>query len=247
MVGREYMIKQDVIVLWILRVIVWIVIILLLFFIWFIIVVLLLKGGVFFQFLFFLKEIMFENYIEFFRKKSSLLQMLFDFVMWVKNSLIVCFGVVFLQIFMIVLVVYVFLRINFVGRKNGLKVFLILQMFLMFMIMFVIYGFLVKFNFFDNLFVFILVLVGGFVFNIWFLKGNMDQILYEIDEVVIIDGVGYFLIFRKIILLFIVLMFVVMFIWSFNGVFNEFLFLSLVLQLFENVIVLIGFRNFINN
>ncbi|ACM61642.1 carbohydrate ABC transporter membrane protein 2 (CUT1 family) [Caldicellulosiruptor bescii] len=247
MVGREYMTKQDAIVLWISRVIIWVAIILSLLPTWFIIVASLSKGGAFFQSSFFPKEITFENYIELFRKKSSPSQTLPDFVMWVKNSLIVCFGVAFLQIFMTAPAAYAFSRINFVGRKNGLKTLLILQMFPTFMAMPAIYGLLAKFNLLDNLFALILVLAGGSAFNIWLLKGNMDQIPYEIDEAAIIDGAGHFLIFRKIILPLTAPMLAVMFIWSFNGVFNEFLLSSLVLQSPENATVPIGLRNFINN
>lgn len=46
---------------------------------------------------------------------------------------------------------YAFSRINFVGRRNGLKTLLILQMFPTFMAMPAIYGLLAKFNLLDNL------------------------------------------------------------------------------------------------
>lgn len=247
MSGREFMTSRDVAILWVSRVIIWIAVLLSLLPTWFIIVASLSKGGSFFQSSFFPTHITFENYIELFRKKSSPSQSLPDFIMWIKNSLIVCFGVAFLQIFMTAPAAYAFSRINFVGRKNGLKALLILQMFPTFMAMPAIYGLLAKLNLLDNLFALILVLAGGSAFNIWLLKGNMDQLPYEIDEAAIIDGANHFVIFRKIILPLTAPMLAVMFIWSFNGVFNEFLLSSLILQSPENATVPIGLRNFINN
>jgi len=247
MLEREYMTPKDKLILWISRIIIWVAIILTLLPVWFIIVASFSKGDAFFQSSLIPQSFTFDNYIELFRKKSSDAQSLPDFVMWVKNSLILCFGVAILQLIMTAPASYAFSRMRFVGRKNGLKSLLILQMFPAFMAMPAIYGLLAKLNMLDNIFALILVLAGGSAFNIWLLKGNMDQLPYEIDEAAIIDGANHFTIFIKIILPLVTPMLAVMFIWSFNGVFNEYILSSLVLQSPENATVPVGLRRFINN
>ncbi|MEZ0536726.1 sugar ABC transporter permease [Caldicellulosiruptoraceae bacterium PP1] len=245
--GKEFMTTKDVTILWISRIIIWVAIILSLLPTWFIIVASLSKGDAFFQSSIIPKNPTLENYIKLFTMKSSDGQSLPDFIMWIKNSMILCIGVAFLQIFMTAPASYAFSRINFVGRKNGLKTLLILQMFPAFMAMPAIYGLLARLELLDNIFALILVLAGGSAFNIWLLKGNMDQLPYEIDEAAIIDGANHFTIFWRIILPLSAPMLAVMFIWSFNGVFNEFILSSLVLQSPENATVPIGLQRFINN
>ncbi len=52
-----------------------------------------------------------------------------DYLLWYKNSLIVAFANAIGSVVLTAFVAYAFSRFKFVGRKNGLYIFLLLQMF----------------------------------------------------------------------------------------------------------------------
>lgn len=225
--------------LWISRIIIWVFILIILFPVAWVVGASLGKGDAFFTGTIFPKQVSFQNYIDLFKKTQILI--------WIKNSLILCFGVAIIQSILTSTSSYAFSRMKFVGRKNGLMTLLILQMFPTFMALPAIYGILAKLNLLDNLYVFILVLAGGSAFNIWLLKGYIDGLPKELDEAALVDGASYWQIFIRIILPLSLPMIVVIFLFSFIGTYSEFILSSVVLKSPESYTVALGLQRFITN
>jgi carbohydrate ABC transporter membrane protein 2, CUT1 family (TC 3.A.1.1.-) len=170
-----------------------------------------------------------------------------DFLIWIKNSMILCTGVSIIQLFMTTTSAYAFSRMRFKGRKYGLMTLLILQMFPTIMAIPAIYGILVRINMLDSIYALMLVLAGGNAFNIWLLKGYIDSIPRELDEAAKVDGATHWQIFTRIILPLIVPMLVVIFLFSFIGVYSEFAITSAVIHDPGSYTVALGLQRFILN
>lgn len=80
-------------------------------------------------------------------------------------------------------------------------------------------------------------------FVIWMIKGYIDVILIDSEEVVMIDGVLWFRVIWDIVLLVVVLGILILLIFCFILIWNEFLFL-LILIWCDVVMLLVGFVNF---
>lgn len=93
---------------------------------------------------------------------------------------------------------YAFSRYRFVGRKNGLLTFLILQMIPNFAALIALYVLAQLTGLIDTHLALILIYVGGAIpMNTWLMKGYFDTIPKELDESARMDGAGHFRIFGK--------------------------------------------------
>lgn len=137
----------------------------------------------------------FEHYKWLFSEQS-------DYLIWYKNSMIVSISVALGgSVVLTSLVAYAFSRYKFVGRKNGLYVFLLLQMFPVMMAMVALYIFLNMIGLLDTLTGLIFVYLGGQIpFNAWLVKGYFDTIPRELDEAARIDGAGHLRVFWSVML-----------------------------------------------
>lgn len=180
-----------------------------------------------------------DNYVELFRET--------DFLLWVFNSLKLCFFVAIIQLFLTCTAAYAFSRMRFPGRKNGLKTLLVLQVFPSSMALAGYYIIIYRFGLVDNMLFVILVLSGGSAFNIWLLKSFIDNIPKELDEAAFVDGAGYLQIFMKIILPLAVPQIIVIFLFSFIGTYSEFVISSVFLQSPDKHTLAIGLQTFITN
>jgi arabinogalactan oligomer/maltooligosaccharide transport system permease protein len=230
--------------LWLSRIVIWVLLAITLFPLVSIIVASLSKGNFFMSDTFFPKEISFDNYKGLFSGDSSKGG---DFPIWVKNSLILCSSVAFVQLLMTGTAAYAFSRMRFKGRKNGLMALLLLQMFPSMMTISAIYAILYRFDLIDNLFALILIFAGGSAYNIWLLKGYFDSLPIELDEAAMVDGASHWQIFTKIIIPLATPMLVVMFLFSFIGTYSEYIISAVALKSPENYTVSLGLRSFINN
>ncbi len=230
--------------LWISRIIIWILLVITMFPIVSIIVSSLTKGNYLTTDTFFPPEITFENYTGLF---SGVPSKGGDFPIWVKNSLIICTSVALLQLLMTGTAAYAFSRLRFKGRKYGLMSLLLLQMFPGSMTISAIFIILYKFSLTDNIWALILVFAGGSAYNIWLLKGYFDSLPIELDEAAMVDGASHWQIFTKIILPLALPMLVVMFLFSFIGIYSEYMISAVALKSPENYTVALGLRSFINN
>lgn len=170
-----------------------------------------------------------------------------DFKKWMTNSLLLSTGVALFQTLMTVLAAYAFSRMRFMGRKYGLMTLLILQMFPNFMAISAIFGLVAKLDLMDSLWALMLVMIGGNAFNIWLMKGYLDSLPKDIDEAATVDGANHWQIFWRIILPLSVPMLAVIFLFSFIGVYAEFVLSSVLLKSPENLTLAVGLQMFIKN
>jgi len=123
-----------------------------------------------------------------------------DYLIWYWNTLKICFITMVLSVIFIGLTAYAFSRYKFIGRKNGLLLFLILQMIPQFVAILAIYILAYQVGLLDTHFALILVYVGGLIpMNTYLAKNYYDTIPKELDESARIDGAGHFRIFWQII------------------------------------------------
>lgn len=225
--------------LWISRIIIWIFILITLFPIFTIIMASLTKGDTFFSTTLIPKDMTFSNYTTVLNDT--------DFKLWMKNSIILCSSAAFIQLFLSITGAYAFSRMKFKGRKNGLMSLLILQMFPTVMALPAILGVCYKLNLIDQFWALIILLAGGSAYSIWLLKGFIDSLPKELDEAAMVDGASHWKVFIKIILPLSKPMLAVIFLFSFIGVYSEFLLTSALMKDPVNQTLATGLRQFINN
>lgn len=225
--------------LWISRIVLWIVILIILFPIFSVVTASLTKGDTFFSTTLLPKAITFSNYTKVLKET--------DFLIWMKNSLILCTAVALIQLVMSILAAYAFSRMKFKGRKNGLMGLLILQMFPGIMAVPAILGAAYRFGLLDQFWALILLLSAGSAYNIWLLKGFIDSLPKELDEAAMVDGATHFQVFTKIILPLSKPMMAVIFLFSFIGVYSEFVFTSSLMKDASNQTLATGLQQFILN
>jgi len=171
-----------------------------------------------------------------------------DYLLWYKNSLIVSVTVAIGSVVITSLVAYAFSRYSFVGRKNGLYVFLLLQMFPVMMAMVALYIFLNMIGLLDSLTGLILIYLGGQIpFNAWLVKGYFDTIPRELDDAARIDGAGHLKVFWSIMLPLAKPILAVVALFNFMMPLFDFLLPSIVLSSPENYTLAVGLYNFIND
>lgn len=225
--------------LWISRIIIWIFILITLFPIFSIITASLTIGDTFFSTTLIPKVITFSNYTKVLNET--------DFKLWMRNSIMLCSCVALIQLFLSITGAYAFSRMKFKGKKNGLMALLILQMFPATMAMPAILGVCYKAGFVDQFWTLILVLSAGSAYSIWLLKGFIDSLPKELDEAAMVDGASHWKVFTKIILPLSKPMLAVIFLFSFIGVYSEFIFTSALMRDAETQTLATGLRQFINN
>ncbi|MBK1811861.1 ABC transporter permease subunit [Clostridium sp. YIM B02505] len=219
-------------------------------FIWFVVIVTMIpiiavltssmaSGDAFVQTTFFPKEWTLKNYAKVLNET--------DFLIWFKNSMILCFSVAFIQLAMTLPAAFAFARVRFTGRKNGLMALLVLQYFPATMALPAILGIAYKFEFMDKFWTLIILLAGGSAYSIWLLKGFIDGIPKDLDEAAYVDGATTWQMFVKIILPLTKSMLVVMFLFSFIGTYSEFIFTSALMKDAANQTIATGLRSFIKN
>lgn len=171
-----------------------------------------------------------------------------DYLLWYKNSLFVAFANSILSVFFTALIAYAFSRYQFVGRKMGLYLFLVLQMFPSLMAMVALYILLNMLGLLDSLWGLILIYVGGQIpFNAWLVKGYFDTIPRELDEAARIDGAGHLTVFFRIILPLAKPILTVVALFNFMAPFTDFLLPSIVLRDPEQYTLAVGLFNFISD
>ena len=224
---------------WFGRVFIWIMIIITLFPIVAVISASMAKGNAFTQTSFFPTEWTLENYRRGFEKTN--------FLLWLKNSLIICTSVAVLQLVLSVPAAFAFSKLRFWGRKNGLMSLLILQMFPAAMALPAIMGIVFTYNLTNKPLVLILILAGGSAYNIWLLKGAVDGIPDELVEAAYIDGASTWKVFSVIILPLLRNMLIVIFLFAFIGAYSEFMFTSAILKNADVQTLVTGLQKFIKD
>ncbi|SDW72734.1 carbohydrate ABC transporter membrane protein 2, CUT1 family [Alicyclobacillus hesperidum] len=224
--------------LWISRVIIWAVIIVVLIPMWFVFTASFDPSNSYISVSFFPAHATFANYRALFQGGQ--------FLVWVRNSLFVGLTVAIAQSFITALSAFAFSKLRFYGRKYGLMVLLLLQMFPNILSIAAFYSALAKLNMIDYLGSYILVMLGASAFNVWLLKGFMDSIPKELDEAALIDGANTWQRFIRVQLPLCLPMLVVIFFLTIVGAFGEYLFAGTILQSPSNYTLGVGMYNLIS-
>lgn len=171
-----------------------------------------------------------------------------DYLLWYKNSLFVAVLNAVGSVVITSLIAYAFSRYKFIGRKYGLYMFLLLQMFPALMGMVALYILLNTIGLTDSLWGLLLIYLGGQIpFNAWLVKGYFDTIPKELDEAAKIDGAGHLRIFWTIMLPLAKPILAVVALFNFMAPFMDFLLPRIVLTSPENYTLALGLYNFIND
>ena len=177
-----------------------------------------------------------------------------EFFLWIKNSFIVCATSTFLCLVFTCIAGYAFSRFRFPGKKQGLMLMIIIQMFPATMAMVALYKLLNAFDIVTggvvgfNLVGLILIYTGGNIpFNMWLIKGYIDgSIPKELEESAYIDGATRWQTFTQIVLPLMGPIMAVIAIFTFIGAYNDFLIPSIVLQDSSQYTLAVGLRGFIS-
>ncbi|CRK82013.1 sugar ABC transporter permease [Neobacillus massiliamazoniensis] len=173
-------------------------------------------------------------------------QFLFDtnksnYVYWYLNSLKISVLTMLFTVILVSLTAYSFSRYRFVGRKNGLVTFLILQMIPNFAALIAIYILATLTHLLDTHFGLICVYVGGQIpMNTWLMKGYLDTIPKELDESAKIDGAGHLRIFFQIIMPLAKPIIAVVALFAFIAPFGDFIIASILLRTEKNYTLAVG-------
>lgn len=192
------------------------------------------------------REISFTNYSMLFNDPTI------PYLTWVKNSLIIAGATAVLSVTIGSASAFAFSRLNFKGRKTGIQMLLLVQMFpailaisAVYVIMERVYTFAPSLGLGTQAGLLLIYLGGAMGVNIWLLKGFVDSIPKELDEAAKIDGASavqtYWLIFMPLA----APVLAVVSLLSFIGTFNEFILARLFLVDMEARTVAVGLQQFI--
>ena len=224
---------------WISRIFIWFMLLVVLFPVFAVVSASMAKGEVFTQTTLIPSALTLENYAKVLTETN--------FLIWVKNSLIICVVVSVIQLLLTVPMAFAFSRLKFWGRKNGLMMLLLLQMFPAAMSLPAILALAYRLDGMDHIITLIIIQAGAGAFNIWLLKGAIDGIPKELTEAAYVDGASTFQTFTMIILPLLRNMLLVIFLFTFIGAYSEFIFASALLKSPESLTLAVGMQQFITN
>ncbi|WP_188454197.1 sugar ABC transporter permease [Virgibacillus oceani] len=176
-----------------------------------------------------------EHYKHIFDTDKSL------YLVWYWNTLKVCIISMVASVITISLMAYSFSRYRFVGRKNGLQAFLILQMIPNFAALIAIFVLANVTGLVNTHLGLILIYIGGAIpMNTWLMKGYLDSIPKELDESARMDGAGHFRIFWQIVMPLAKPMIAVVAVFSFITPFTDFILAKVLLRQPEQYTLAVG-------
>ncbi len=124
-----------------------------------------------------------------------------NYISWYMNSLKISIITMISTVILVSFTAYSFSRYRFIGRKNGLLTFLVLQMIPNFAALIAIFVLANRTGLIDTHLGLILIYVGGQIpMNTWLMKGYLDTIPKELDESAKMDGASHMRIFVQIIM-----------------------------------------------
>ena len=137
-----------------------------------------------------------EHYVKLFAGEGNLF-----YKQWYLNSLKISVFTMLLSLISVSFTAYAFSRFRFKGRKNGLTLFMLLQMIPQFSALTAIFVLGQMLGLINSHWLLILIYVGGQIpMNSYLLKGYMDTIPMDLDESARIDGASRTRIFWQIII-----------------------------------------------
>ena len=192
------------------------------------------------------REISFANYDKLFNDPTI------PYLTWVKNSLYIAGSVAVFSVMIGTASAFAFSRLKFKGRKFGIQLLLLVQMFpailaisAVYVIMERVYKFAPEIGLGTQPGLLWVYLGGAMGVNIWLLKGFVDSIPAELDEAAKIDGASEVQTFWLIFVPLAAPVLAVVALLSFIGTFNEFILARLFLVDMESRTVAVGLQQFI--
>jgi arabinogalactan oligomer/maltooligosaccharide transport system permease protein len=192
------------------------------------------------------REISFANYDKLFNDPTI------PYLTWVKNSLYIAGSVAVFSVIIGTASAFAFSRLKFKGRKFGIQLLLLVQMFpailaisAVYVIMERVYKFAPEIGLGTQPGLLLVYLGGAMGVNIWLLKGFVDSIPAELDEAAKIDGASEVQTFWLIFVPLAAPVLAVVSLLSFIGTFNEFILARLFLVDMESRTVAVGLQQFI--
>lgn len=183
-----------------------------------------------------------EHFRELFAGEGSL-----QYVQWYKNSIKVSVFTMLGTVISVSFTAYAFSRFRFRGRKNGLTLFLLLQMIPQFSALVALYVLAQMLGMMNSHWLLILLYIGGQIpMNTYLMKGYMDSIPVELDESARIDGASNTRIFLQIIMPLARPMLAVVAMNGFTGPLGDFILSSTILRSAEYYTLPIGLYNLVN-
>ncbi|XJS10053.1 sugar ABC transporter permease [Aerococcaceae bacterium WGS1372] len=167
---------------------------------------------------------------------------------WYLNTLIVAISTMVAQVTIVTLAGYAYSRYRFLGRKNSLMMFLIIQMvpttaaLTAFFVMAFLLDAINEFWFLSFLYI-----GGGIPMNTYLMKGYFDTVPYDLDESAKIDGAGHIRTFWEIVTPLVRPMIAVQALWAFMGPFGDYMLARFLLRSQESYTVAVGLQTFIND
>ena len=166
---------------------------------------------------------------------------------WLWNSAIVAGATTLLGVFLACTAAYAFSRFRFPGRRTGMMMFLVSQMFPGTLMMVPLFIIIVKWLHLGNTYTGLVLVyaVTAIPFCVWMLKGYFDTIPIEIEESAIMDGATPAMIFFRIILPLAKPAVAVTALFSFMTGWNEFILASIFMEEEVSYTAPVGLRFFV--
>lgn len=170
-----------------------------------------------------------------------------DYVTWYWNSMKISFFTMVLTLIFVSFTAYSFSRFRFVGRKNGLVLFLLLQMIPQFSALIAIFVLSQMLGLVNSHLALVLIYVGGMIpMNTYLMKGYVDAIPRDMDESARMDGAGHFRIFCEIIMPLSKPIIAVIALFSFTGPLGDFILSTTILRTPDQFTLPIGLYNLVS-
>ena len=170
-----------------------------------------------------------------------------DYVTWYWNSMKISFFTMVLTLIFVSFTAYSFSRFRFVGRMNGLVLFLLLQMIPQFSALIAIFVLSQMLGLVNSHLALVLIYVGGMIpMNTYLMKGYIDAIPRDMDESARMDGAGHFRIFCEIIMPLSKPIIAVIALFSFTGPLGDFILSTTILRTPDQFTLPIGLYNLVS-
>ena len=184
-----------------------------------------------------------EHYVKLFAGEGNLF-----YKQWYLNSLKISVFTMLLSLISVSFTAYAFSRFRFKGRKNGLTLFMLLQMIPQFSALTAIFVLGQMLGLINSHWLLILIYVGGQIpMNSYLLKGYMDTIPMDLDESARIDGASRTRIFWQIIIPLSRPMLAVVAMNGFTGPLGDFALSSVILRNPESYTLSIGLYKLVSD
>jgi arabinogalactan oligomer / maltooligosaccharide transport system permease protein len=173
---------------------------------------------------------------------------------WITNSYKVALAAAFLNVLLASLAGYAFSRLRFKGRRTGLLMLLLVQVFPVFLAFIALFLLAQQVGevfpavgLGTHLFLIMVYLGGAIGFNAFLIKGFMDTVPASLDESARVDGAGPFQIFWRIIFPLSRPVLAVIFIITFTSLFAEIILASTLLTSTNQFTLAVGLNLFISS